>query len=566
MSTHTPCELVLSLVKGCKQERDGFVALCPAHDDSRPSLRIAEGDDGRCILHCRAGCEPEAVVRALGIEFSDLKPKKPDAARKPSAAQATPGFKTAREAVDAYCAQFGKRYAHAATYKDAQGNPQGVVLRFEFEGAKKEVRPVWFFEGAWRMSTPPGVRPLYKLPSLKEEGRVWFVEGEKCADALEAPGFLVTTSSGGASALGNSDLGPLAGREVFVLPDEDAAGTKYAESVKRKCEKLTPPARVCVLRLRELKPESGEDVVEWIRDHFAGDGAKAREELVRRADEAAKALEEEADTLAGSVSLATLLSASDALEPPQTIPSDCESFDAAQPFGAVEETAKVLWGGEPGSGKTRWMLDLALGYASRKVRVVYLLGEMSPKQMLRRALLRRAGLGNAALLASAPLPEHTAKLHEAQAWLAGFAEQLRFMQPPLTFDTLARAAAWADVVFVDPLQAVRAESGFDARHEELDAFMHRVVDLAERHRTAFHLTSEIGKQDSHAERTLHTAFKGSSALAQYADAAYLLKKEIGGLQEAVCLKQREGECKNFTFRVGLEGYATPLPPLEGGNS
>ena len=121
-------------------------------------------------------------------------------------------------------------------------------------------------------------------------------------------------------------------------------------------------------------------------------------------------------------------------------------------------------------------------------------------------------------------------------------------------------------MFVDPLQAVRAESGFDARHEELDAFMHRVVDLAERHRTAFHLTSEIGKQDSPAERTLHTAFKGSSALAQYADTAYLLKKEIGGLQEAVCLKQREGECKNFTFRVGLEGYATPLPPLEGGNS
>ena len=558
-----PVQLVLSRASGVKNDGDGYVALCPAHDDTHPSLAITRGTDGRCLLYCRAGCNTKDVLQKLELNLSDLMARDSPPHTLIHASQNAVRYATAKEGVDAYCKQLGK-YANKWVYKDAQGAPVGIVLRWNLADKKKTIRALWWLDHSWSMSPAADSRPLFQLDLLGSSRRVFVAEGEKCAQILAELGCTATTSSGGGLAAKKSDWSPLAGREVFLLPDEDAAGTKYIDAVRSLCEALTPPARVCVLHLHELKPESGEDVVEWIRDHFAGDGAKAREELVRRADEAAKALEEEAETLAGSVSLATLLSASDALEPPQTIPSDCESFDAAQPFGAVEETAKVLWGGEPGSGKTRWMLDLAIGYASKGARVVYLLGEMSPKQMLRRALLRRAGLGNAALLA--PLPAHTARLHEAQAWLAGFAEQLRFMQPPLTFDTLARAAAWADVVFVDPLQAVRAESGFDARHEELDAFMHRVVDLAERHRTAFHLTSEIGKQDSHAERTLHTAFKGSSALAQYADAAYLLKKEIGGLQEAVCLKQREGECKNFTFRVGLEGYATPLPPLEGGNS
>ncbi len=40
------------------------MACCPAHDDRRPSLSIAERD-GKVLAHCHAGCDQEAVWSAL---------------------------------------------------------------------------------------------------------------------------------------------------------------------------------------------------------------------------------------------------------------------------------------------------------------------------------------------------------------------------------------------------------------------------------------------------------------------------------------------------------------------
>jgi hypothetical protein len=37
-------------------------------------LSVREGDDGRVLLHCFAGCSVNEVVAALGIELSDLFP------------------------------------------------------------------------------------------------------------------------------------------------------------------------------------------------------------------------------------------------------------------------------------------------------------------------------------------------------------------------------------------------------------------------------------------------------------------------------------------------------------
>ncbi|MCY1206635.1 hypothetical protein D9M72_182090 [compost metagenome] len=52
----------------------GFTARCPAHDDRNPSLSIKEGDDGRVLLHCFAGCTPQEVVADLGLTLADLFP------------------------------------------------------------------------------------------------------------------------------------------------------------------------------------------------------------------------------------------------------------------------------------------------------------------------------------------------------------------------------------------------------------------------------------------------------------------------------------------------------------
>ncbi|MFD9904807.1 phage/plasmid primase, P4 family [Streptomyces sp. NPDC059063] len=64
---------VLSRFADVTEEADGgYLALCPAHGDSRPSLRIWRGDDGKVRLSCRAGCRNEDVVKAAGLVWGDL--------------------------------------------------------------------------------------------------------------------------------------------------------------------------------------------------------------------------------------------------------------------------------------------------------------------------------------------------------------------------------------------------------------------------------------------------------------------------------------------------------------
>ena len=46
---------------------DGWLAVCPSHDDHAPSLAVTLKDDGRVLFHCRAGCSWADVSNALGL-------------------------------------------------------------------------------------------------------------------------------------------------------------------------------------------------------------------------------------------------------------------------------------------------------------------------------------------------------------------------------------------------------------------------------------------------------------------------------------------------------------------
>ena len=54
-----------------RQTPRGSMTRCPAHEDRSPSLSIREADD-RILLHCFAGCTPQDIVGALGLELRDL--------------------------------------------------------------------------------------------------------------------------------------------------------------------------------------------------------------------------------------------------------------------------------------------------------------------------------------------------------------------------------------------------------------------------------------------------------------------------------------------------------------
>ncbi|QPB09794.1 DNA primase [Streptomyces phage Shady] len=50
----------------------GYIALCPAHNDSRPSLRIWRGDDNKVRVACRTGCKFPEIVSAAGLRQVDM--------------------------------------------------------------------------------------------------------------------------------------------------------------------------------------------------------------------------------------------------------------------------------------------------------------------------------------------------------------------------------------------------------------------------------------------------------------------------------------------------------------
>ena len=57
---------------GVKWQGDRFMAQCPAHEDRKPSLSAATGDDGRVLLKCHAGCQTEDVLLAMHLTYADL--------------------------------------------------------------------------------------------------------------------------------------------------------------------------------------------------------------------------------------------------------------------------------------------------------------------------------------------------------------------------------------------------------------------------------------------------------------------------------------------------------------
>ncbi len=74
-SNDNPIDAVLHRLEKAKSTGPGkWIALCPAHDDKRPSLSIKEAEDGRVLLKCWSGCGAAEIVNALGLSLADLFP------------------------------------------------------------------------------------------------------------------------------------------------------------------------------------------------------------------------------------------------------------------------------------------------------------------------------------------------------------------------------------------------------------------------------------------------------------------------------------------------------------
>lgn len=70
-------DALIARIEGVRDRGSGqYIAKCPAHSDRTASLSVKCCDDGRVLIHCFAGCEPDDVLGAVGLEFSHIMPER----------------------------------------------------------------------------------------------------------------------------------------------------------------------------------------------------------------------------------------------------------------------------------------------------------------------------------------------------------------------------------------------------------------------------------------------------------------------------------------------------------
>lgn len=71
-----PLGMILDRLERVRRCGKGYIACCPAHADRSASLSLAEGNDGRTLVHCFAGCSALDVVQSVGLQLADLYPER----------------------------------------------------------------------------------------------------------------------------------------------------------------------------------------------------------------------------------------------------------------------------------------------------------------------------------------------------------------------------------------------------------------------------------------------------------------------------------------------------------
>jgi putative DNA primase/helicase len=288
-----PLTVVLDRLRGLGIEPavsgNGYSVCCPAHEDRSPSLTIGIGDDGRVLVHCKAGCSFDAVLAALRLEPKDLFPESASA----STSRRSPGrtadkpketFPSAEAAVAAWEKIRRAKLVGRWDYHDADGRHVFSEVRFPppRPGERKIYHQVALAaDGTWFHGLPPAPRAIYRLPAvLAADGPVYVVEGCKAADSLVSLGLTATTSPCGALSPGKADWSPLRGRRVVIVPDHDEPGERYAADVVDLALRAGAGA-VVVVRLIDLWPGLPEhgDAHDWIEAHDAVDAVDLREGL-----------------------------------------------------------------------------------------------------------------------------------------------------------------------------------------------------------------------------------------------------------------------------------------------
>ncbi len=299
-----PVDKVLSRAEGVREVGSGWLVRCPLSDhgqgrgDQNPSVSVSEGNDGRALVNCKAGCETEALLEAWSLSMSDLFESRNGHAGAKNVFGYTPRDNTAtlqRCTLEEYAeakrlpVDFLKKLGlRDAKYQGSEAlripyySPDGseTAVRFRLALKKSDEGDLRF---KWRTGSKTSLYGLERLEGDRKAGYVVLVEGESDAHTLWLHG-IPALGIPGVDTWKPQWAEYLEGIEtIYALIEPDGGG----ETLKKKLS-ATPDIleRLRLVRLGEYEDASGLHVAdpEWFEERFTAalEGATPLAEELRR--------------------------------------------------------------------------------------------------------------------------------------------------------------------------------------------------------------------------------------------------------------------------------------------
>lgn len=236
-------ENVFIRLRGVKKRGDNsWMACCPAHDDSTPSLSVLEIED-KLLVKCWAGCTFAMILEAMGLKSGDF--FMPNEERK---------VVRTHQYLD---------YDRKLLFEVIRYEPKSFSQRRPNPDFNREL-PESSTNQRWIYNLNGVQRVLYKYPELldmaasKQDRYIFVCEGEGKVDYLAKLNLLATTNPHGAGKWESQYTANLKGCKVIVIPDEDAPGLKHARAVCLALNGVAKSVSACRV------PSGFHQVDEWL--------------------------------------------------------------------------------------------------------------------------------------------------------------------------------------------------------------------------------------------------------------------------------------------------------------
>ena len=225
----------LSNVKKCGKY---YTALCPAHNDKKNSLSIRKEND-KILIYCHAGCDYNYILASIGLKARDL---------------------FLNNSTNTQTKVLECEYI----YTDIEGKPLYKVMRYK----PKDFRQAKYKNNMWIYNMEGAKYVPYNLTEVIKSDTIFWVEGEKDVENLRLLDLTATTTCKGANGFIKNHkeyINYFCNKKVYIIPDNDDAGLKYATDIKSKLKEIASYVGIIMLKDEIPNLKRGGDISDVIQ-------------------------------------------------------------------------------------------------------------------------------------------------------------------------------------------------------------------------------------------------------------------------------------------------------------